>query len=252
MKIQIAVAAHKPYPMPDDPLYLPIQAGRALHDPLEFPGDNTGDNISGKNDSFCELTVLYWAWKNLQADAIGLCHYRRYFAGHPFGAKWDRILTGGQAVRLMADAEVLLPKPRNYFIETNYSQYAHAHHGADLDAARAVLAELYPAYLPAFDTVMARTWGHRFNMLLMRRETLDRYCTWLFDILFRLEREIDLSAYSSYDRRVFGFLAERLLDVWLETEQPKYRELPVVHMEGQNWPKKIAAFLGRKFTGSGK
>ncbi|MBP5744203.1 MAG: DUF4422 domain-containing protein, partial [Oscillospiraceae bacterium] len=81
MKTIVIVATHKEYPMPVDPLYLPVQAGRALHAPLAYTGDDTGENISGKNKNFCELTCLYWAWKNLDADAVGHCHYRRYLAG---------------------------------------------------------------------------------------------------------------------------------------------------------------------------
>jgi len=248
MQIQIAVATHKQYPMPEDPVYLPVHAGRALAADLGYLGDDTGDHISSLNRSYCELTVLYWAWKNLSADAIGLCHYRRYLGCGAFGSQRKRPLTAAHICQHLQSADVLLPKPRLYWIETNYSQYAHAHHAKDLDAARAVIAAHHPRYLPAFDRVMARTWGHRFNMLIMRRNLLDLYCNWLFDILFRLESVIDTTGYSSYDQRVFGFLAERLLDVWLETEKPHCKEFPVINTEPQHWPRKIAAFLHRKFS----
>ena len=62
MNIKIIVATHKEYPMPDDPVYFPLQAGAAINPPLSYPGDNTGENISAKNKNFCELTALYWAW----------------------------------------------------------------------------------------------------------------------------------------------------------------------------------------------
>ena len=248
MRIQIVVAAHKIYPMPRDPVYLPVQAGRALHEPLGFTGDNSGENISAKNPYYCELTCLFWAWKNLDADALGLCHYRRYFAGRPFGSKWERILTGEQAEKLLSKAPVVLPKKRNYFIETGWSQYAHAHHEEDLIAVRAILEAQYPAYVPAFDRTLGRTKGHRFNMFIMRREALDDYCTWLFGVLAELEAKLDISEYSSNDQRVFGFVAERLLDVWIETEGVPYCECPVIHMESQHWLKKGSAFLKRKFA----
>lgn len=247
MDIKIAVATHKKYPIPEDTMYLPVQAGSALNPPLGYAADNTGSHISQKNENYCELTVLYWAWKNLDAEYIGLCHYRRHFGGQRFGRKQARILTQIQAANLLSKADILLPKPRNYWIETNYSQYAHAHHACDLDSARAVTAELFPEYLESFDLVMGRTWGHRFNMLVAHRDVLNQYCSWLFAILEELEARIEVSGYSSYDRRVMGFLAERLLDVWLEKQDLRIRELPVVNLESQHWPRKIAAFLRRKF-----
>ena len=248
MKTQIVVAVHKPYPMPQDPLYLPVHAGRALHTSLGFTGDDSGENISSKNPHYCELTCLYWAWKNLDADAIGLCHYRRYFAGRPFGRKWNRILSGAQAEKLFSKVPVVLPKKRNYYIETGWSQYAHAHHEEDLLTVQAILEAKWPTYVSAFDRTLKRTSGHRFNMFIMKRETLDAYCTWLFAVLAELEENLDISEYSSNDQRVFGFVAERLLDVWIETEQIPYCECPVIHMESQHWLKKGSAFLRRKFS----
>ena len=81
MKIRMIVATHKPYWMPEDPVYLPVQVGAAGRESLGFQRDDEGENISAKNPNYCELTGLYWAWKNLDADYIGLVHYRRYFSG---------------------------------------------------------------------------------------------------------------------------------------------------------------------------
>ena len=101
---------------------------------------------------------------------------------------------------------------------------------------------MYPDYLPAYDAVMDRTSGHRFNMFIMRKEILDAYCGWLFDVLFHLERRLDISGYDPVSRRVFGYVGERLLDVWVETNHIAYAELPVVNMERQNWQKKAVNF----------
>lgn len=247
--IKIIVATHKKYWMPADPMYVPLQVGAEGNDlDLGIQKDNTGDNISERNKNYCELTGLYWAWKNLNADYIGLAHYRRHFSMKVSGDKEQRVLTSEEAQILISDNNIILPKPRNYFIETNYSQYAHAHHAIDLDTTRKIIDEKYPSYVQTFDKVMKKTSGHRFNMFIMRYDRFSEYCTWLFDILFELERCLDISAYNTNDSRVFGFVSERLLDVWLLTNQYPYRDIPYVYMEKQNWLKKGMKFLERKFA----
>lgn len=249
MDIKIIVATHKAYRFPTDAMYFPVHAGKALHPELDlgFPGDDTGENISTKNPNYCELTCLYWAFQNLQAEYVGLAHYRRHFARAGLGNKWQRVLTQKQLEALLQKAPVVLPKKRNYYIETNYQQYIHAHHKEDLELTEAILREDYSQYLPAYEKSMASTKGHRFNMFVMRQDLFQNYCHWLFDILFKLEARLDISEYSSYDARVFGFVAERLLDVWLETNQIAYAEAPVCNMENQHWGKKIIGFLKRKY-----
>ena len=115
---------------------------------------------------------------------------------------------------------------------------------------RAIVAERHPDCVAAFDAAMASTKGHRFNLFVMRRAAFDEYCAWLFDILFELERRLDISAYSPNDARVFGFVGERLLDVWLGARGVRFAELPVLNLESQHWPRKALAFLMRKVRGT--
>ncbi len=254
MDLKIVVATHKKSPLPTAEIYLPVQVGAALHPPLELPGlarDDEGVTISEKNPNYCELTALYWAWKNLPNEYLGLAHYRRYFVKKGArGDKWSRIAEKADFAEVLQNVDVVLPKKRNYWIETNYSQYIHAHHAQDLDETRAILAEKWPEYLETFDAVMKKTSGHRFNMFVMKKPQLDGYCSWLFDVLFTLEERLDISGYSTNDARVFGFVSERLLDVWLETNHIPYAEMPVVFTEKQNWLKKGSAFLKRKIAGT--
>lgn len=247
MDIKIIVAAHKPYRMPEDGMYLPVHVGAEGKEPLGFQPDNEGDNISVKNPNYCELTGLYWAWKNLDAEYIGLAHYRRHFSnGSHSRDKWARVITKSELEEKLSQYDVLLPKPRNYWIETTYSHYSHAHHAVDLDTTRAILEEKYPEYLPAFDKVMALPVGHRFNMFVMKKKYFDRWCSWLFSVLFELENRLDISSYTQNDARVFGFVAERLIDVWLITNKVRYKDMPYVFMEDQNWIKKGGDFVKRK------
>lgn len=248
MNIKIIVAAHKKYWMPQSSLYLPIYVGSTGNPSIEgFQRDDAGTHISARNSSFCELTGIYWAWKNMEADYIGLVHYRRYFARRFGFSKKHRIATQKTIEHALLRSDVILPKKRHYFIETSYSHYAHAHHEQDLILSKEILAEKYPEYLGAWDRVMNRTHGHRFNIFIMKRNLLNRYMDWLFDILFTLEQRLDISEYTGIDSRAFGCVSERLLDVWIEHNQIPYVELPVVNLENQHWPKKILALFKRKF-----
>lgn len=245
LKIMIGIASHKSYWIPKNNIYYPILVGKKEHNISGWNRDNTGENISAKNDTYCELTALYWMWKNLDADIYGLVHYRRYFANRKYWQKKkQRIITASEIEGAMDHANIVLPVKRHYWLETNASQYCHAHNEADLLQMKAILSQKHPHYLQAWDAVMARRSGHRFNMFLMKKEPFHAYCHWLFDILSALEDE--MSATKSITPRIFGFMSERLLDVWLEEKKMPYLEFPVVHLESQHWPKKIYLFLKRK------
>jgi len=250
MNVKILVATHKPYWMPEDEIYLPVQVGAAgAASDLGYSRDDSGDNISSKNKNYCELTGLYWAWKNLDADYVGLAHYRRHFTLRKGSDKKNLPITGEELKPLLENYDVLLPRKRNYFIDTTYDQYVHAHHKEDLDTTEAILKERCPEYLDAYNRVMKSTSGHRFNMFVMKKDMFDEYCSWLFSILFELEKRLDISNYSAYDARVFGFVGERLLDVWIMTNKANYKDIPYVFMEKQNWFIKGGNFIKRKIKG---
>ena len=241
----IIVATHKEYRMPKDDMYLPIFVSTKEHDD-GYVTDGTGDNISDKNYSYCELTALYWAWKNTEYNYLGLVHYRRHFKGKGKGDKFDRILNASELSEYLADHDILLPKKRHYYIETNESQYLHAHHSEGLFVTRDMLSEYYPTYMDAWRSVMKSRSGHRFNMFIMKKKYANAYCEWLFDVLSKVEQRLDISNWTTSEQRVFGYLAERLLDVWLIANKMTYKELPYMFMEKQHWGRKIKNFLARK------
>jgi len=239
MNIKIIVAAHKPYQMPDDVAYLPLHVGKQGKESIGFAGDDTGENISAKNNNYCELTGLYWAWKNLpDADVIGLVHYRRHFISK------GKILTGAEIEKLMNEYDIIVPCKRNYFIETNESQYIHAHPKEDWEKMLSLVREQGPEYSLCLDKMRKSTSGHKFNMCIMKREILNEYCSWLFPLLEKIEK-------SQHNKlRILGHISERMFDVWLYANEGKYRikEIPVRFMERQNWLVKGARFLWRKFV----
>ena len=255
MTVKIIVAAHKPYQMPQDAIYLPLHVGAEGKPSIaNYTSDNTGYNISSKNPYYCELTGLFWAWKNLDAEYIGLCHYRRYFSlakklPKSEDERFKLVLTGQQADAILSKTDIILPKARNYYIETIYNHYKHTMYIEPLDITGQILQEKYPEYVNEFEHLKHTTKMHAFNMFIMKKEILDSYCTWLFDILGELEKRVDASQYSDFHKRFYGRISERLLDVWIKTNKLSYIEVPVIDMQNINWPNKIKSFLMAKFTG---
>lgn len=253
--VKIIVAAHKKYQMPKDKIYIPVQVGAEGKEKIEgYQPDNVGENISIKNPYFCELTGLYWAWKNLDSDYIGLVHYRRHFTKknripQKSEEKFNIVLNKEEITKILEDTNVILPKKRRYYIENLYDHYKHTMYIDPLDKTREILSEKYPDYLEEFDKLHKRTSAHMFNMLIMQKNMLNEYCTWLFDILFELEKRVDTKQYDSFHSRFYGRVSELLLDVWINKNNVKYEEVKVIDMQNVNWIKKGSAFLMAKFTG---
>ena len=188
--VKIIVATHKKYQMPEEKMYLPVHVGAEGKENLEYQKDNEGKNISRKNPYFCELTGLYWAWKNLDVDYVGLVHYRRYFAGkNKDKDKFKEILTEKELRNYLNNYDIIVPKKRRYYIETLYNHYKHTMYVETLDKTKEAIEELYPDFMPAFNRLYKRRSAHMFNMLIMKKNIFDDYCKWLFDILFKLEQK---------------------------------------------------------------
>lgn len=247
--ITVIVATHKKYQMPKDAMYLPLHVGAEGKTDLEYQKDNTGDNISLKNPYFCELTGLYWAWKNLDVEYIGLSHYRRHFASKKIDKKdlFNSVLTYKEVSEILKNVDIIVPKSRKYYIENLYSHYEHTMYIEPLDITGKIIEEKYPKYKKEFDKLHKRTSAHMFNMFIMKKDIFNEYCEWLFDILFELEKRVDNSKYDSFHARFYGRVSELLLDVWLNTNGYTYKEVKVISMEKVNWWKKGTSFLKAKF-----
>lgn len=248
--VKVIIATHKKYEMPTDSMYLPVQVGAEGKSDLGYQKDNTGYNISLKNPFFCELTGLYWAWKNLDAEYIGLAHYRRHFLFKKKSKKnFENVLSLEEACKLLDKTDVILPKKRKYYIETLYNHYKHTMYVEPLDETRNIIEKKYPEYLSEFDRLKKRRSAHMFNMFIMKKEIFDGYCKWLFDILFELEKVIDNSKYDQFHARFYGRISELLLDVYLRKNSILYKEVNFIYMEKINKVAKVKGFLAAKFGG---
>lgn len=231
----------------DDPLYVPVRCG-AVFDQREgvaMLGDDTGDNISARRKSFCEFTVQYWAWKNVQADYCGLCHYRRYLSfsdkryptdafgmvrnpalcGHSM-AKY-RLLDAGHIRALISQYDAVVAEPAPVTrrrvaggVPKTVEELWAAHDGLFFERKhREALLPLIDRMAPAYSG-WARDYfssgGHRgYNCYVLRRELFQELCQFQFPILFEVERQVDDAGYTDLMRRTPAFLGEMLYGVFI-------------------------------------
>jgi len=221
--------------------------GAALSE-KHFPGftyDDTGDNISQRNRSYCELTAQYWAWKNVEADYYGFFHYRRYLypgpaAKRPYYIKRALCLPllerlgYTQFEAFIEQYDLILPKGENMYIPVE-DHYASSlfHHEKDLQLVKEIVQELFPAYKIAMDTYLSGTVCYFGNIFIMKKQAFYNYCSWLFPILEEFNCRVNTTSYIDQERRVNGYLAERLLGVYYVYQQTygklRLAELPGIH-----------------------
>ena len=105
----IYIATHKAFDVPDIKDYMPLQVGAYNKETLGFLQDNIGENISCKNQNYCELTGLYWIWKNVDDAYKGLVHYRRYFGKSNLSCNINDIYSYDEMVSFLKNADIILP-----------------------------------------------------------------------------------------------------------------------------------------------
>lgn len=235
MDTRIYVMTHKKIESIQSDTYIPLHVGKKGKESLGYLGDDTGDSISVKNSSYCELTGLYWLWKNVKCDVVGICHYRRFFT------RDEKILEKEYIEQMLQQYDMIIPDSRCSKEGSMEEHYAVRHDVADLHLCGEVIKEKYPSYEMAFETAMKANLISAGNMWITRKEIFDHYCTWLFDILFEVEKRIDFSKYDAYQGRVMGFLSERLFRVWLLNQEYKVREEYVKLIETKDFLNDIKA-----------
>jgi len=254
MTIRIVVVTHKKYQMPDDPMYLPVQSGSALYPDLGYQRDDEGDNISYKNGAYNIMCAKYWAWKNLDAEYIGIVHYRRHFANKKWvSKKIENVLTSDEAERIFKEVDVIVSPKRYYPLFTIKSHYIYTKagykemHQKDIMVLRDVIAELHGDYLEFFDRSMARCWYHSGSLFAMKRPLYNDYCEFIFSIGEEVERRLieerpDLSRY-------IASVTELLLDVWLDKNNHSFKAVGLIDFERPNFFTKLFQFTRRSITG---
>lgn len=220
--MKIYVLTHKPCNIPPGDIYVPLQVGSAISQNLGYLSDNTGENISNLNPLFGELTGIYWIWQNdLESDYIGICHYRRFYLNDT-----GEIMTEQDFTSILSQYDCMTSDLQSAGMG-NYEAYGKTHPIQDLDIIKSSLNKLYPDYIPAFEAYMNDSSSCYSNLCVMPRDMFSAYCSWLFSILFNASESINVEGYDLYQRRVYGFLSELLLDVYVRHHSFNVYRTPV-------------------------
>ncbi len=223
MSVKIFAMTHKSFEVPKDSMYIPLHVGhKYAKEDFGYAGDDTGDNISDLNCYYAELSGVYWVWKNYtDADCVGICHYRRFLTseeGYAFTeAEYERIL---EEYDIVTTKQLELPG--------SYRNGFGAHHKVEtLDETGRIIEALYPEYYDTFVSLVHQNKTYFGNIMVAKKALFDAYCDWLFTIFFELQKRIDLTFEDEYHKRVFGFISEFLLYVWVTANQYRAYECRV-------------------------
>lgn len=237
--MSVYVISHKPVQCPKIQGYNLIQVGAYGKEHYCQIADDAGKNISSKNPMYCELTGLYWIWKNTNDSYVGIVHYRRFFTDSFFESHF---IQEKKIDKILKKYDVILPiktKLKKMTVREQFLDNTGTHY--DLDVLEAVIKDKYPEYSDTLKRVLDGNTAYYRNMFITTRSIYNQYCEWLFNILEEVEKKLDTSSYDDYHKRIYGFLAERLLGVFMLHNSLKIYEVGVVQTDlKQNLIKKFA------------
>jgi hypothetical protein len=242
--MRIFVVAHREAPTPPGPLYSVIAVGGA-----PIPGaacrDDSGDSISGKNRQYCELTATYWIWKNTQDEAVGVCHYRRFFNFLPtdlYRYPLIRLPTldpatagllsdpgqGAMISRLLNQYDIIVP--RAMYVQRSLGEYYVNAHGQPEWAE--FVRQLDALYGADRHSLREETRAFGNNMLVCRREIFNLYATQLFQVIDKVFAAVgvlpDVPGARYQPGRYPGYLGERFMSAFLNANRLKYFEAQAI------------------------
>lgn len=240
--MSVYLITHKMFDQPKENGYKSILVGAYKGHNFGDVFDDVGDNISEKNANYCELTGIYWIWKNVTDKYIGITHYRRHFSN----CFTNNVIKENDILKVLNKYDIILPFKRTMHtsIEKHYCEESGFQ--KDLDKVREIIALNYPDYILTYDQIMKGNTTYFYNMMICNKKIFDEYCEWLFSILFELEKSVNLEGYTNYQKRIYGFISERLLTVWVLKNNLNIFEMGVVNPEEKfSFPKNILVRMKR-------
>lgn len=224
----------------DSPLYVDVQCGAASSGKNNqvMPGDDTGVNISGKFETYRELTVQYWAWKNEEADYYGLYRDDAYLLLHsdisadfrntncyieaPFGKdtiKKHKLDLTEEVENIVKEYDILVCKPRKLEHYQNLEAAIRAREyeieGKTLDNCLRILKNKFPKMLEHANKYLGGYYEFSGNLFTMSKKAFNELCEFQFSILFEMEKILDISKLSVDNLKIFEKIGKFLLGVFI-------------------------------------
>ena len=164
---------------------------------------------------------------------MGLCHYRRYFCKTKKVFQKQTILKESSISNILSNYDIVLPSKGHYEYEDKTARefFAQQHDIEVWEKCKKIISEQTPEYLPDFEWFENEKSGYCYNMMITNKKLFDEYHEWLFQILFKLESVTDISKYNNYNARMYGFVSERLVNVWVHHHHLKVKEMPVYNTD---------------------
>lgn len=230
-KTKIYVITHKKYDnIVENDVYTPLFVGAKGKESFGYLRDDTGDNISEKNQYYSELTGLYWIWKNSDSDIAGLNHYRRILVNGFLGT--GDLLKKEQIEKDLESNDVIVYK-RKKLGKSVYDHFRSFVSEENLLISCELFRKFYPEYEETFNKFLKGNVTISYSIFIANKDWLDNYCLWLFSYLFELEKEIYKNDPLQH-KRVLGYIAEMLLMVYIEHNSFKIKEYYLRYVEGNN------------------
>ena len=253
-RISIYVATHKKMSYSLPPIYKLCQVNAALSghwDGYIYDDQNT-DNISEKNYCYCELTAQYALWKNDNSDIKGLAHYRRFFSDVDFptysqyiynrfsGSKIRESIINEEQIRTyLKDYDIILQWPYCPYYTSAYEDLTQFVYPTDIEVLISVIDNSFPEYKEALNETLSKTGISYLNMFIAKKDIFNQYSEWLFKVLNEVEEKTDISNYDSQHKRIYGYLSEVLLNVYVQYHKYKIKYVYMTEFLEKNEGKTI-------------
>lgn len=225
MKIYVVTTKKESLKLPNSYEYIQVNAENSREDFYDLK-DNIGENISIKNPNYCELTATYWIWKNdKENDVVGLMHYRRFLTKNKFSSKTKFFLNEKDVSKFLKKYDFIATKK----YKTNISVKEHlliSVREKDFNILNDVMKNKFSDYYDAFEKVFIGNESYLLNIFIAKKVIFDRYAEWLFKVLSEVEKHVSYEGYSIQEKRLLGYLAERLFYVYVLKNDLKVKSFP--------------------------